>query len=425
MKSIKISHPDKKIKASIHLPGSKSESNRLLILNALSGNKLQIQNLSNARDTQNLVKILAQQADVADVLDAGTSMRFLTAYYCLQNKPVLITGSARMKERPIAPLVSALIEMGFDIRYKEKEGYPPLQIVPVNLDKIDSEAFVAGDVSSQFITALLLIAPFLPKGLKINFTTAPVSMPYIEMTLQLLEHFGVKYSKSEKAVEVHAGFNLGDGTYTVGGDWSSASYWYEIAFLADEAEIFLEGLKNDWSQGDQAVADWMKRFGISTEFIVNGTLIKKQNTSFPSLMKMNFTDNPDLAQTFAAMFGGKNIVATFTGIDSLKIKETDRINALQQELKKVNVHFVYSDRYEFYQLKGEYQAPQTSIETYKDHRMAMSFAPLALVAPIEIQSPEVVEKSYPTFWKDLEKAGFKIDNEVWDLLPPSLEFDSC
>jgi 3-phosphoshikimate 1-carboxyvinyltransferase len=408
MKSVKLSHPTKKIKANIHLPGSKSESNRLLILNALSGNNIQINNVSSARDSQILADILSHHPEMVDVQDAGTSMRFLTAFYCLLNKATIITGSERMKQRPIAPLVSALSEMGFDIRYTENPGFPPLQIVPVNPGKIDSEAFVAGDVSSQFITALLLIAPFLQRGLKINFTTPLISFPYIEMTLQLLQYFGIKYTQSENAIVVQPGFSNG-GSYTVGGDWSSASYWYEIAFLAEEAEIFLEGLKNDWSQGDQAMADWMKRFGIVTEFNADGALIRKVKADYPHLMKMNFKDNPDLAQTFAAMFAGKNIYATFTGIESLKIKETDRIAALQHELLKVNVHFDYSDRYDFYQLKGIYEPPKTAIETYDDHRMAMSFAPLALLGPIEIINTGVVQKSYPGFWKDLEKAGFRIE----------------
>ncbi len=405
-----ISHPTRKINAHIRIPGSKSESNRLLILNALSGNKLQIDNLSLSRDTQNLVKVLTSDADTADVLDAGTSMRFLTAYYCAANRHKIITGSERMCERPIRPLVNALNDLGFDMNYIGKEGFPPVEVNPIDISKIKPDVSIEGNISSQYITALLLIAPFLEKGLKINFTTALTSRPYIEMTLMILKHLGVQHEWKENSISILNSKIHNSKSYTVGGDWSSASYWYSIAFLCDEAEIFLEGLKNDWSQGDRTVADWFKRFGVTTEFVGEGALLKKVNVNYPRLMKMNFIDNPDLAQTFAVMYAAKNICATFSGIETLKIKETDRVAALQQELKKANVSFQYAELYEFYQLKGEFRLPSSPIHTYDDHRMAMSFAPLALMGEIEIETPAVVEKSYPAFWKDLEQAGFKISS---------------
>lgn len=404
---MKISHPTRKINTRIRIPGSKSESNRLLILNALSGNKLKVENLSSARDTQNLIKILASNEQVVNVLDAGTSMRFLTAYFCAINQHKIITGSGRMCERPIHPLVNALLDLGFDVRYADKEGFPPLEIHPTNLSQLEAEVSIEGNISSQYITALLLIAPFLEKGLKINFTTELTSRPYVEMTLKILEHFGVQYVWEEDWIQIrNSKFEIRN--FSVGGDWSSASYWYSIAFLADEAEIFLEGLKDDWSQGDRIMADWMKRFGVVTEFREEGALIRKVHVSYPEIMKLNFIDNPDLAQTFAPMFAAKNIYSTFSGIESLKIKETDRVVALQNELKKINVNFDYAEMYDFYQLKGAFHTPSFSIKTYDDHRMAMGFAPLALLGDIEIENPKVVEKSYPEFWKDLEKAGFKI-----------------
>ncbi len=402
---MRISHPTRKIQTRIKLPSSKSESNRLLILNALAGNKLPIENLSTARDTQNLIRILSQDETEVNVLDAGTSMRFLTAYFCACNRHKILTGDARMKERPIEPLVNALSEMGFDVRYLEKEGFPPLELHPVNLSKTEDEVWIEGNVSSQFITALLLIAPFLEKGLKIKFTKKLTSRSYIEMTVKILEHFGVAHEWNENSILIHHS-PLAIRSYSVGGDWSSASYWYSIAFLADEAEIFLEGLKDDWSQGDREMADWMKRFGVLTEFNSEGALLKKAKVDYPTLMKLNFKNNPDLAQTFAAMFAAKNICCSFSDIDGLKIKETDRISALQTELGKVNVEFGYAPEFFFYRLKGEFQLPVTPIKTYNDHRMAMSFAPLAILGDIEIENPEVVEKSYPEFWKDLEKAGF-------------------
>lgn len=406
MSVIKIYHPTQRIKAHIRIPGSKSEGNRLLILNALSGNTISIQNLSNARDTANLLKALASTSETVDIADAGTSMRFLTAYYAASNQHKIVTGSDRMKQRPIAPLVNALSELGFDIRYKETEGFPPVEIVPLkDLSKIDNEVSIEGNISSQFITALLLIAPFLPKGLTINFTTELTSKPYIEMTLNILQHFGIGHHWGDSSIKIQNS-KLKTQNYAVGGDWSSASYWYSIAFLADEAEIFLEGLKDDWSQGDRVMADWMRRFGVTTEFTAEGALLRKTQVNYPKLMKMNFKDNPDLAQTIMVMFAAKNICCTSNGMESLKIKETDRIAALHNELLKANVRFDYAEMYELYQLKGEFKLPTSPISTYNDHRMAMSFAPLALLGEIQIENPKVVEKSYPTFWEDLERAGF-------------------
>ncbi|MBL0310669.1 MAG: 3-phosphoshikimate 1-carboxyvinyltransferase [Bacteroidetes bacterium] len=408
MNIARVSHPTKRIKTRIGIPGSKSESNRLLILNALSGNQLELSNLSTARDTETMRKILASFEKEVDVRDAGTAMRFLTAYFAATNQHKIITGTERMNQRPIAPLVNALSEMGFDIRYVGQEGYPPLEIVPIkSLERLENETHIEGNISSQFITALLLIAATLPNGLKINFTTELTSRPYVEMTLKLLEHFGIRAEWKDNTITIqHSAFQTQH--YKVGGDWSSASYWYSIAFLADEAEIFLEGLKDDWTQGDQAIVDWMKRFGVTTSFQEEGALIQKRAVNFPKMMKMSFRDNPDLAQTIAVMFAAKDIYATFSGLETLRVKETDRVAALQNELKKTSTLFDYSDRYDLHQLKGIFQIPTAPIATYNDHRMAMSFAPLALMGEISIENPSVVEKSYPGFWTDLEKAGFVV-----------------
>jgi len=407
MSIVKVSHPTKKIQTRIRIPGSKSESNRALIINALSGNQLKLQNLSTARDTQHLVSLLMSNDNTIDVLDAGTSMRFLTAYYAATNQAKIITGTGRMKERPIAPLVNALNSLGFNIRYVEQGGFAPLEIVPIDINKITNETSIAGNISSQFITALLLIAPFLPKGLKLNFTTELTSKPYIDMTLNMLKQLGVGYQWEGNSITIQNS-KIAAQTYSVSGDWSSASYWYTVAFLADEADIFIEGLKNDWSQGDQVVADWVKRFGVTTEYSNEGARLKKVKTEYPTMMKLNFSDNPDLAQTFAVLFASAGIVANFTGIDSLKLKETDRVAALKSELEKMNMHFDFSDMYEFYQLKGKLQLPTSPIQTYNDHRMALSFAPLGLLGAIEIENPEVVNKSYPEFWGDLKAAGFEV-----------------
>lgn len=407
MNSISISHPTRKIKARVNLPGSKSESNRVLILNALSGSQIPVTNLSDANDTAILQQALASTNNEVNVQDAGTAMRFLLAYFCFKNEHRILTGSGRMCQRPIGPLVDALNELGFNIKYKGEEGYPPLEILPVDMTKIGSNVEIAGNVSSQFITALLLIAPFMPNGLQIEFSTKLTSRPYVEMTLQILQHFGVRGKLEEWSVTV-AHQQLQVKPYRVGGDWSAASYWYSVTFLADEAEILLEGLKDDWSQGDRELADWMKRFGIVTEFNADMALIRKVPVNYPKMMKLNFADNPDLAQTFAAMFAGSNVLATFSGLDSLKIKETDRVEALRTELRKCNVAFEYLDMYDLYQLRGEFNMPAKAIETYNDHRMAMAFAPLALLGILQINHPEVVKKSYPGFWDDMKEAGFVI-----------------
>lgn len=407
MSSIKVWHPTGKLKAAIDIPGSKSESNRALILRALSKGQIEISNLSPARDTQNLLAILNTDGVEANIEDAGTSMRFLPAFYCATGQHKIITGNERMLKRPIHPLVNALIDIGFDVHYLGEEGFPPLETHPVNLSKLDNEVWIEGNISSQFITALLLIAPTLPNGLRIKFTTELTSRPYIEMTLTMLRHFGVSYTWQGDTIEVQPGV-LNNKSYAVGGDWSAASYWYAMAFLAEEAELLLKGLRDDWSQGDREIADWMKRFGVTTEFTADGALLKKQAVNYPKMMKLNFRDNPDLAQTFAFMFAAKNIYATFSGIDSLRIKETDRIAALHNELLKVNVHFDYADMYEFYQLKGEFNLPAQAFATYNDHRMAMAAAPLALLGQIEIEDAAVVAKSYPGFWEEMQKAGFEI-----------------
>ncbi|MCS6933688.1 MAG: hypothetical protein NZM35_00875 [Chitinophagales bacterium] len=409
MQWIKLSHPTRCLRAEIELPGSKSESNRWLILNRLLGGKLNLQRLSAADDTQRLMRLLQSDALIADVEDTGTSMRFLTAMYAALNTHKIITGNARMRERPVRHLVDALCRLGFDVRYREKEGYPPVEIIPIeNFNNIKSEVEIAGDVSSQFISALLLIAPFLPRGLKIHFTTSLRSRPYVEMTISILRQLGVDAALTHDTCYAMPLQNIATSHISIGADWSSASYWYSMVFLADDAEISLLGLCDDWRQGDRIIVEWMERFGCETTFSHDGVTLRKRNVQYPRMMKYNFADNPDLVQTFAAMLGAKGVITSFSGIDNLRLKETDRITALQRELQKFNLQFEYASMFDFYQLRGNYQPANLPVKTYGDHRMAMAFAPLALLHPITIENPAVVNKSYPAFWTHLISAGFEV-----------------
>ncbi|MBL7779225.1 MAG: hypothetical protein JNK66_13170 [Chitinophagales bacterium] len=409
MSFVHLFHPTRIVRQTIPLPGSKSESNRALVLNRLCGGKLQINNLSNALDTQRLLQILNSNDLTIDVADTGTSMRFLTAMYAVLNEHKIITGTARMQERPISELVNALNDIGFDVRYTEQEGYPPVEIIPIqNLHHLKNEVHIAGHVSSQFISALLLIAPFLPNGLTIHFTTPLRSRPYAEMTVQLLQRIGADASIGKDYCYAKNLPQMEPQEIQIGADWSSASYWYSIAFLAQEAEITFLNLRDDWSQGDCIVSEWMHRFGIETTFTEQGAAIKKRQVKLPEMMKYNFADNPDLVQTFAVMLGAANICTTFSGLESLRLKETDRIAALHNELKKFNLHFDYSEMYDFHQVRGQFQPSSDVVKTYHDHRMAMAFAPLAIINPINIENPGVVAKSYPAFWEHLISAGFEL-----------------
>lgn len=412
MSKVRVYHPTGKIHSHVMLPGSKSESNRLLIIQALLHDSSPISNLSNARDTQIMQQALQSNSPLVDVQDAGTCMRFLLAYYCVTNQRKTITGTARMMERPIAPLVQALSEIGFDVRFGDKEGFVSIEIFPIrDINRLSDEVYIESNISSQFVSALMMIAPFLPNGLKIHFTTPTTSLPYLEMTEQMLSQVGVKLTMTSDSIAIQ---HLHKSEIVirepkVNSDWSSASYWYSIAFLAKEADVFLVGIRDNWMQGDRIIADWMKRFGVLTEFTVDGAWLRKVPVDFPKMMKLNFKDNPDLAQTLAVMFASANVYATFSGIESLRVKETDRIEALQHELAKINVRFDFSDMYDFYQLKGEFRIPDAEVETYHDHRMAMSFAALGALAPVTIHNPDVVFKSYPDFWNQLHQAGFQLD----------------
>ncbi|MCW3125549.1 MAG: 3-phosphoshikimate 1-carboxyvinyltransferase [Bacteroidetes bacterium] len=403
--NLTISHPKKKIRGEIKLPSSKSESNRLLILQALSGGELQVENLSDSVDTKLLMEGLASNELNINVGDAGTAMRFLTAYFCVKGKYKIISGSERMHERPIGILVDALREIGFRIEYKGKEGFPPLEIIPVDLSATKKEVHVAGNISSQYVTALLMIAPMLPHGLKINFTTQLVSQPYIHLTLDVLLKSGISYIEGSESIRI-AHQRFAPVTLISSMDWSAASYWYAMAALADISDIHLRGLTLGAAQGDKRMADWAANLGVETMTSGPGILLSRSQVT-ENCCTFDFTNQPDLAQTIIVICAARNIKAKFTGMASLRIKETDRIAALQNELEKFGVRLVESEP-ETFTFEGTFVMSHQTIKTYNDHRMAMAFAPLALLGPITIEDSEVVAKSYPGFWNEMKKVGFEI-----------------
>lgn len=395
------------IQTSIQLPASKSISNRALIIHALSNGTSSISNLSDCDDTQVMIKALKGDSELIDIMAAGTAMRFLTAYLSATPGQHTITGTQRMQQRPIQILVNALRALGAQIEYPKKEGYPPLHICGTELS--GNEITLAGNVSSQYISALLMIGPVLKNGLQLHLTGEIISRPYINLTLQLMKEFGASASwTSESCISVkpqpyHC------IPFTVESDWSAASYWYQIAALAPEADIELTGLFRKSYQGDSRGAEVFTRLGVVTEFTEMGVRLKKTG-KLPERLDEDFVDIPDLAQTFVVTCVLLNIPFRFTGLQTLKIKETDRIAALQTELAKLG-YVLRDENNSILSWDGERCQPQAApvIHTYEDHRMAMAFAPAALCLPhIVIADPQVVSKSYPGYWEDLKKAGFRI-----------------
>lgn len=392
------------VKTTVTPPSSKSESNRVLIIDAISGMKSHLENLSNARDTQTMIRLLKSTDKILDVIDAGTTMRFLTAYMAITGRETILTGTQRMKERPIKLLVDALRTLGASIEYKENEGFPPIEIKAFDKESAKTNFLkIRGDVSSQYITALLMTGPVLPQGLILELEGKIGSRPYIEMTLSLMQHFGIQSDWNGNRIEI-AHQEYKPTTYKVESDWSAASYWYSISALAEEADIEILGYKEQSLQGDRAIVEMMDKLGVKSTFTGNGVRLQKKDHDF--IFEYDFTDSPDLAQTIAVVCAAKGITATFSGLESLRIKETDRIAALQKELGKFGAQVVELKKDEVYQVvPGSFQVNGQEVATYKDHRMAMAFAPLALLGPVQIENPAVVEKSYPHFWEDLKAAG--------------------
>ncbi|MFD3002032.1 3-phosphoshikimate 1-carboxyvinyltransferase [Pontibacter toksunensis] len=405
--SFTLTHPTGILNGSIKLPASKSEANRALIIAALSGKESELHNLSEANDTQLLQRLLKSDAETIDAEDAGTVMRFLTAYYAVTGQQKILTGTERMCQRPIKVLVEALKELGASIEYLGEEGYPPMKMSGFNGNG-KRNLKVRSDISSQYISALLMVGPLLPDGLELELEGKIGSRPYIEMTLSLMQHFGVSASFEGNTITVpHQQYKA--ATFQVESDWSAASYWYSLVALAKEADITLLGLKEKSFQGDRAIVDIMSRLGVYTSFVEGGVqLIKKEHERQVSY---DFSDCPDLAQTIVALCAGLGVTVEMTGLESLRIKETDRIQALQLEVLSINSSMQEISPNVFRLVPGIITKDRLSFRTYQDHRMAMAFAPLALLEPVQIQEPSVVRKSYPRYWEDLEKVGFKIEHE--------------
>ena len=402
-----IKAPEERLRASVQLPASKSISNRALILNALSYSPYDIQNLSDCDDTEVMVKALNSDSRDFDIKAAGTAMRFLTAFLSKIVGEWTITGTERMKNRPIKLLVDALNSLGARIEYMEKEGYPPLRIFGSALQ--GGEISLAGGVSSQYISALLMIAPLMEKGLTLHLEGNIISRPYINLTLQLMEQFGVKAIWNGQTIKILPQ-EYKPIRFTVESDWSAASYWYSIMALSKNAEIELLGLFKNSLQGDAAGAKLFAQLGVGTTFTDRGVVLKYNGNAVKKLI-YNFVNEPDLAQTFVVTCVLLNIPFRFTGLQSLKIKETDRIEALKTELRKLG-YLLTDSNDSILEWNGERCEPEADpiIATYEDHRMAMAFAPAALVLPqgLKVADPEVVTKSYPAYWEDLRKAGFAL-----------------
>ncbi|WP_461790414.1 3-phosphoshikimate 1-carboxyvinyltransferase [Pedobacter sp.] len=405
------------IQAEIQLTGSKSECNRALIIKSLSNNLVKVENLSNAADTVTLNAILSDldthESDsntekTVDVGPAGTAMRFLSAYLSAKNGNFLLTGTERMKQRPIGILAEALKDIGADINYTEKEGFPPLSINGP-LTQTSSHIQIKGDVSSQYISALLMLAPTLPQGLTLEIIGELTSKPYVEMTLAMLAECGISHEWNGNLITIKHQ-NYKSSTLIVEPDWSAASYWYSIVALAKDAQISLPYLRDKSLQGDSQIQKIMEIFGVSTTKTNNGIAFKKDQAIKGIEEVLDLKTCPDLAQTIVVIAAALGLNMKFTGLETLKIKETNRVAALQNELAKIGVKLNEDNLIYTLDCSGLNFPKKVSIATYEDHRMGMAFAPLALlIEELEIEDFNVVEKSYPYFWEDLKKVGFQVE----------------
>lgn len=402
--NIKLSHSGGEIQGDLQITGSKSESNRALILQALFPG-IKLENLSNSDDTAVMKKALATEGETVDIHHAGTAMRFLTAYFSTrEGRQVMLTGSTRMQERPIKILVEALKELGADISYVNKEGYPPLKINGKEISR--NNVAVEANISSQYISALMLIAPALESGLEIELKGKVTSTPYILMTLEFLKYFGIEAGFENQTIKIEPASTIQEKTLPIESDWSSASYFYSIAALSSGAKITLSNYRKSSLQGDSELVSIYKKLGVKTSFQENRIILEKEESVIPQNLKLDLQNTPDLAQTIAVSCLGLKIGCELYGLHTLKIKETDRLLALKAEMEKMGAQVRVTNDSLFLEPSQKLKK-DVRIATYNDHRMAMAFAPLALLVPVEIADAGVVSKSYPDFWKHLEELGFR------------------
>ena len=401
---LKIQNSNKEANGDLTITGSKSESNRLLIIQALYP-QIEIHNLSKSDDSKVTLEGLKSKKNVIDINHAGTAMRFLTAYFAIQpHREIVLTGSNRMQERPIKLLVEALNSLGADITYEKEPGFPPLIIrgKEISINRVSLPA----NISSQYISALMLVAPALKNGLKIDLIGETTSFPYIKMTQSIMDQLGFETAFDGNQISIKSASSININHWKIESDWSSASYFYSIVALADRSEISLKSFFEESKQGDAALTEIYEKFGVKTTHS-NGKIILSKITDFnpPNFITLNLKNTPDLAQTIAVTCLGLNIDCKLSGLHTLKIKETNRLTALKTEIEKLGGNVKITDRSLELLNSGKINE-NILIDTYNDHRMAMAFAPLGLRVPIKINNPKVVSKSYPDFWDDLQKIGF-------------------
>jgi 3-phosphoshikimate 1-carboxyvinyltransferase len=403
---LNLSHDTLICNGKIKITGSKSETNRLLFLQSLFPN-FKIQNKSNSDDSSIMQAALKSTSDFIDINHAGTAMRFLTSYFSqLEGREVILTGSERMQQRPIKILVDALRSLGASIEYEKKQGYPPLRIKGKKLD--GGTISLPADISSQYISSLIMLGAVLKAGIELNLKGTITSMPYINMTLDLLKRLGIETEFKGHRILVKNTSKSKNIIQVVESDWSSASYFFSIAALSDKAKIYLSNYKSNSLQGDSILRIIYKQLGVNSYFEGNNLILEKENISSPKSIKWDLSNAPDIAQTIAVSCYGLGVACDLEGLHTLKIKETDRLVALDTELSKLGAKISVTDKSVHLASDQDFQKGIT-ISTYNDHRMAMAFAPLALKIPLSVKKAEVVSKSYPSFWEDLNSLDFKID----------------
>ena len=401
-----ISKKSKSIEGALTISGSKSESNRLLALRGFAS-YFEINNISDSDDTNAMISAMNSNQEKIDIGHAGTAMRFLTSYFSsIKNSSVILTGSKRMRERPISILVDALRELGVDISYLENEGYPPIKINGKVIKR--KEVNLPANVSSQYISSLMMLGVSLENGLVINLSTEITSLPYIEMTKKIIERIGGSVKFKSNQILIDSLSNKKIPNQLVESDWSSASYFYSIVALSDLSDLTLNTYYKNSIQGDSDLVEIYKIFGVKTTYMNNGIHLSKSNYKIEKKISLDLLNNPDLAQTIVVTCLGLGVDCDLFGLQTLKIKETDRLKALKSEIDKFGVDKIEITDNSLHLENNSKLKSSVSIDTYDDHRMAMSFAPLSLVKPIIINDPMVVTKSYINFWNDLEKLGFKI-----------------